>query len=286
MKGFISLELLNRLERVVNSEAPGEIPASHKTYLLRDIYEEVKPGEALSPVSELGILHFAEGQWGVKPLEGVLLKACAELGEAADAVIKHGEGRDTLEHADMEVGDVLVVLSQYAAKRGTTLDGLRAAAFQKCKDRVVRMALIEEDNAMAKFVQPVSMFDQMMSRLNRVPQMGENLNGEEDDHPLWCINAQIVDLMGGGAASEDHRDILSFLRSTGLSESTVKRMHLALCNAEELPRPVEQGPDYARVEAKAGSWDDLYQGPVQPDPTPRGYEGQDLDDLFADEPDN
>lgn len=60
-------------------------------------------------------------------------------------------------------------------------------------------------------------------------QMGENLDGEEDDHPLWCINAQITGLLEGEGATEDHEAVLAFLRSTRLPERTVKRMHAALC---------------------------------------------------------
>lgn len=135
MKGFLSLELLNRLQSTVDSLSPIQ-QNSLNGKLLLDIYEDVKPGPALSPVTEMGILSFAEAQWGVKSLDSVLLKACAELGEAADEVIKTGEGRSELVKADMEIGDVLVVLSQYAAKRGTTLDSLRAGAYAKCKQRV------------------------------------------------------------------------------------------------------------------------------------------------------
>lgn len=105
--------------------------------LLFDIYEDVKPGVALSPVSELGILAFAQEQWGPRTFEKIALKACGECGEFAEAISKTEEGRATLEDADMEVGDVLFVLSQYAAKRGTTLDALRAKAYQKCKERVI-----------------------------------------------------------------------------------------------------------------------------------------------------
>lgn len=50
----------------------------------------------------------------------------------------------------------------------------------------------------------------------------------DDDHPLWLINEQIKGLLEGEGATEDHEDVLTFLRATGLPEGTVKRMHKAL----------------------------------------------------------
>ena len=84
---------------------------------------------------EKRILQFAESQWGVRNIEQVALKACGECGEFAEAVTKIGEGRATYEDADEEVGDILIVLSQWAAKRGTTLEALRSKAFAKIKMR-------------------------------------------------------------------------------------------------------------------------------------------------------
>lgn len=55
----------------------------------------------------------------------------------------------------------------------------------------------------------------------------------DDDHPLWLINAQIKGLLEGDGASEDHEDVLAFLRNTGLPEGTVTRMHRALVGAEQ-----------------------------------------------------
>lgn len=55
----------------------------------------------------------------------------------------------------------------------------------------------------------------------------------DDDHPLWCINSQIQDLLIGVGASEDHEAVLSFFRATGLPEGTVKRVHKAIVCAEK-----------------------------------------------------
>ncbi len=55
----------------------------------------------------------------------------------------------------------------------------------------------------------------------------------DDDHPLWLVNAQIIGLLEGDGASEDHENVIAFLRATGLPESTVKRVHLAIVNAEK-----------------------------------------------------
>lgn len=86
------------------------------------------------------ILNFATTQWGERTDEKVALKACGECGEFAEAVTKIGEGRATHEDADEEVGDILIVLSQWAAKRGTTLEALRSAAFAKIQARAAAPA--------------------------------------------------------------------------------------------------------------------------------------------------
>ena len=54
----------------------------------------------------------------------------------------------------------------------------------------------------------------------------------DDDHPLWLVNAQIEGLLEGEGASEDHEDVLEFLRKTGLPEGTIVRVHKAICCAE------------------------------------------------------
>jgi len=54
---------------------------------------------------------------------------------------------------------------------------------------------------------------------------------DEDDHPLWCVDAQIRGLMEGIGATEDLEAVKAFLRSTGLRESTAERMRDALCAA-------------------------------------------------------
>lgn len=58
-------------------------------------------------------------------------------------------------------------------------------------------------------------------------------NGDlDDDHPLWLVNAQIDGLLLGYGANEDHEDVLTFLRNTGLPETTVTRIHRAIVCAE------------------------------------------------------
>lgn len=57
-------------------------------------------------------------------------------------------------------------------------------------------------------------------------------DGCDEDGPMWLVNAQIDGLMQGEGASEDHENVLKFLRETGLDESVVKRMHLALCHGD------------------------------------------------------
>jgi len=58
-------------------------------------------------------------------------------------------------------------------------------------------------------------------------------NGElDEDDPMWLINAQIKGLLEGDGAGEDHEDVLNWLRSTGLPEDTVKRMHKAIVHGD------------------------------------------------------
>lgn len=58
----------------------------------------------------------------------------------------------------------------------------------------------------------------------------------DDDHPLACINDQLIGLLEGVGAPDDHEDVLTFLRSTGLPEVTVRRLHRAISCAEVKPR--------------------------------------------------
>lgn len=58
-------------------------------------------------------------------------------------------------------------------------------------------------------------------------------NDLDDDHELWCVNEQIKDLLQGWGATEDNEAVLSFFRSTGLPEGTVKRIHKAIVCAEK-----------------------------------------------------
>lgn len=49
---------------------------------------------------------------------------------------------------------------------------------------------------------------------------------------MWLINEQIKGLIEGDGASEDHEAVMNFIRSTGLPEGTVRRMHKAMVGAE------------------------------------------------------
>lgn len=55
----------------------------------------------------------------------------------------------------------------------------------------------------------------------------------DDDHPLWLVNEQIKGLLDGEGASEDHHDVLAFLRATGLPEGTVRRVHQAIATRHQ-----------------------------------------------------
>lgn len=85
--------------------------------------------------TEKEILAFCVERWGEKDLSDIALELCEESGEVAGAVVKLPEGRATLEDLDDEIGDVLIVLSQIAARRGTTLEELRANRFARIHAR-------------------------------------------------------------------------------------------------------------------------------------------------------
>ena len=53
----------------------------------------------------------------------------------------------------------------------------------------------------------------------------------DDEHPQWLVNEQIKGLLEGEGATEDHEDVLTFLRATELPEGTVRRMHWAIATA-------------------------------------------------------
>ena len=58
-----------------------------------------------------------------------------------------------------------------------------------------------------------------------------------DEHPLWCVNEQIKGLLEGYGATEDHEEVIEFLRSTGLPNGTVTRLHRALvCGESKLKK--------------------------------------------------
>ena len=59
----------------------------------------------------------------------------------------------------------------------------------------------------------------------------------DDDHPLWLVNEQIKGLLEGLGASEDHEDVLAFLRGTGLPEGTANRVHRAIVHGDSKVLP-------------------------------------------------
>ncbi len=106
-------------------------------------------------------------------------------------------------------------------------------------------------------------FGDVLEDLDLSAQMGENLDGEEDDHPLWCINAQITELLQGNGASEDLRDVMDFLRSTGLPESTVERMHAALCFGDSKFTQKDLEREGFRICSEEPGRDDNYWKPIE-----------------------
>lgn len=76
-----------------------------------------------------------------------------------------------------------------------------------------------------------------------------------DDHPLWLVNAQILGLLDGDGASEDHENVSAFLRGTGLPASTVERMRQALCRSAQATRKkVEVAITITEIEHITPPW--------------------------------
>lgn len=86
-------------------------------------------------IDEAYISAFADSQWGPRTLEDVGLKLSEESGEVSGAIIKIAEGRATVQDLRDEIGDVMIVLSQMAARLGSTLEDLRNERFEKIRHR-------------------------------------------------------------------------------------------------------------------------------------------------------
>ena len=63
--------------------------------------------------------------------------------------------------------------------------------------------------------------------------MNDDLDDDlDEDNPLWLVNAQIIGLLEGQGAGEDHENVVGFFLAIGLPRSTVDRIHKAICCAE------------------------------------------------------
>lgn len=96
---------------------------------------EQKKAAEVADRLETQVTRFAEQQWGVKTLDGCLFKLAEEFGEVAGACVKIPEGRATEEDLKDELGDVLIVLSQFATKLDVTLQELLERRFQFIQQR-------------------------------------------------------------------------------------------------------------------------------------------------------
>lgn len=86
---------------------------------------------------EQEILNYITVEFGQSKLERIALKFGEEAGELQAAIHKLDEDRSTLADLDDEAGDVLIVLSQIAALRQTTLEELRDRRFKMIKERAL-----------------------------------------------------------------------------------------------------------------------------------------------------
>lgn len=81
------------------------------------------------------ILEFCEQKWKEKTLEKLANKLSEECGEICGAVVKIPEMRATPEDLKNEIGDLLIVVAQFAAKLNTTIDELVIERFKQIKLR-------------------------------------------------------------------------------------------------------------------------------------------------------
>lgn len=97
------------------------------------VLDDSGPGGRRSREQE--ILDFCQRMWGFKTFEKLSNKLFEEGGEIAGAVVKIPEGRATSHDLDDELGDALIVLAQFAAMRGTTLEDLQERRFNHIQVR-------------------------------------------------------------------------------------------------------------------------------------------------------
>lgn len=117
-------------EAVYNTHEWQEFRAWAEAHLQDEIAQA-----ADSRTTERKILDFAEQHWGEKSLSAIAARLAEECGEVAGAIIKEEEGRKTPRDLLNEIGDVLIVLSQLAAKRGMTLEDIREERFNYIQRR-------------------------------------------------------------------------------------------------------------------------------------------------------
>lgn len=80
-------------------------------------------------VIEHTVTLFCDTKWGKKSPHGMAVKLAEECGEVCGAVTKMEEGRASKEDLLDELGDVLVVLCQFAHSECTTLQALLERRF-------------------------------------------------------------------------------------------------------------------------------------------------------------
>lgn len=81
------------------------------------------------------ILKFCQDQWGEKSDEKLANKLSEECGEVCGAVVKIPEGRAEISDLKNELGDVLIVLAQFAATHGETLESLLTNRYKQIMKR-------------------------------------------------------------------------------------------------------------------------------------------------------
>jgi NTP pyrophosphatase (non-canonical NTP hydrolase) len=99
------------------------------------------PEQPRKPYVEMEILDWVESKVGPRSIDKIGLKIGEESGEVIGEIVRLCEGRKdaSFDKLDKEIGDLLIVVSQLAARRGKTLEQIRRERFEEVRERTWEM---------------------------------------------------------------------------------------------------------------------------------------------------
>ena len=75
----------------------------------------------------------------------------------------------------------------------------------------------------------------------------------DDDDSMWLVNEQIKGLLSGDGASEDHEDVIAWLRLTGLPDDTVARVYKAIVHGDSKDKKIDGNGTCWAANARKGN---------------------------------